>query len=463
MKHQKQRRRLSLPEPGAEAAPLPPPPPTEEAPSARAGLLSRSLPTVEGLIWLGLGVFFVLLRAFNLVTLIGSFMIGMLLLNWLRSLLRGDLSGLRIRRTLQRGVHAGGTAKAKLEIRNGSGRGQPGLAVNERGSCHFRRWSLPELRAGEAASLSYAVAMPRRGRYWFGPVEAATGYPFGLFRSWVRFDKPAESLILPQLGTLHRGRLRRILHSPANPTSVPERHLHRRSAVPADFYGVRDFRPGDSPRWIHWRTTARMGIPMVREFEDTPLDHLVVIVEAWLPRPARELYAQWASLRDQRRAEQQALQQAGERGANLLRGQEQAFLEEVIALRKPLDLLEQAISLAATLCVSWQQQSGTQLVLAAADHGGARPPSRSGGSRAVLRQMEQLAQLEGGPQPDLDGVVRQLAAMELPEGPILAVSPRPSPLAERLHAALRRPVTPLCVADPMVMDCFETQAQAVLL
>ena len=56
-----------------------------------------------------------------------------------------------------------------------------------------------------------------------------------------------------------------------------------------------------------------------------------------------------------------------------------------------------------------------------------------------------------------------LADMELPEGPILALSTRPSPLADQLHAALRRPVTPLNIADHGVFDCFETDAEAVLL
>ena len=69
--------------------------------------------------------------------------------------------------------------------------------------------------------------------------------------------------------------------------------------APADFYGIRSYRPGDSPRWIHWRTTARVGQPMVREFEEPPQQHLTVILEAWLPDPADALMKKWQEARQE--------------------------------------------------------------------------------------------------------------------------------------------------------------------
>jgi hypothetical protein len=452
--HQRARAELAAGAPRRQPLPL-------EAPTQSAHLFWRTIPTFEGVIWLGLAVFFISLRAFNLVTLIGSFMVGMLLLNWLRIALWGSLASLRIRRALPRGVYAGEGADVTLEIHNAGRRSQPALAVDEWGSCHHRRWSLPELPGGRSVALNFRIALPRRGRCYFGPLTIRSGYPFGLFRSWVRFDRLGETIVLPQLGDLHRGRLRQLLHTPAQPSSLPERHLHRRSAVPADFYGVREFRPGDSPRFIHWRTTARVGMPMVREFEETPLDNLVVVLEAWLPRPAAELYQRWANLREQHFQEQAALQQAG-RLAGSLRDRDEALARDEAPIRRPLDLLEKAISLAATLCWNWQQNVGTQLALALADRE-ARVPGLLTSSRGVLAHLESLAVLEGGPEPDLAGVVNQLARTDLPEGPVLVIAARPSPLADQLHAELRRPVSLLNVADAGVFEYFTTPARAVLL
>ena len=55
--------------------------------------------------------------------------------------------------------------------------------------------------------------------------------------------------------------------------------LYVGSSNPYNVHGLRQFRAGDSPRWIHWRTTARRGELMIREFEDMPNDHLVLIVD----------------------------------------------------------------------------------------------------------------------------------------------------------------------------------------
>jgi uncharacterized protein (DUF58 family) len=57
-----------------------------------------------------------------------------------------------------------------------------------------------------------------------------------------------------------------------------------RTAQQQDYHGLRDYRPGDSPRWIHWRTTARLGQPMVKEFEQQNDQDLALLLDPWLPR-----------------------------------------------------------------------------------------------------------------------------------------------------------------------------------
>src|SRR5262249_49364986 len=65
----------------------------------------------------------------------------------------------------------------------------------------------------------------------------------------------------------------------APPSPRRRRRPRRHPTAQAEFHGLRAFRSGDSPRWIHWRTSARCGELMVREFEDVPPDHLVLVVE----------------------------------------------------------------------------------------------------------------------------------------------------------------------------------------
>ena len=45
------------------------------------------------------------------------------------------------------------------------------------------------------------------------------------------------------------------------------------------FHALRDYAPGDDRRHVHWRTTARTGKLMVRQFEETRRSHVVVALD----------------------------------------------------------------------------------------------------------------------------------------------------------------------------------------
>jgi len=57
----------------------------------------------------------------------------------------------------------------------------------------------------------------------------------------------------------------------------------RHGLVEGDFYGLRDWRGGDSRSWIHWRTTARRGKLSVRQFERQANHDLVILLDLWEP------------------------------------------------------------------------------------------------------------------------------------------------------------------------------------
>lgn len=59
-----------------------------------------------------------------------------------------------------------------------------------------------------------------------------------------------------------------------------------------DFYGLRDWREGDSQRWIHWKTSARRGSLFVRQFEQSRSQDLILMVDLWRPaEPSRRDHA----------------------------------------------------------------------------------------------------------------------------------------------------------------------------
>jgi len=57
----------------------------------------------------------------------------------------------------------------------------------------------------------------------------------------------------------------------------------RQGPTDGDYYGLREWRPGDSKRWIHWRTTAKLGKLAVRQFEQQHNRDMALVLDLWQP------------------------------------------------------------------------------------------------------------------------------------------------------------------------------------
>ncbi|MBC8449432.1 MAG: DUF58 domain-containing protein [Chloroflexi bacterium] len=104
----------------------------------------------------------------------------------------------------------------------------------------------------------------QRGRFRLGPMTLSSGDPLGLFH--LQRHLPATSTIIVYPATVD---------IPAFAPSVGylpggEAMRRRTHYVTTNVSGVRDYAPGDSFNRIHWRTTARTGKLMVKEFELDP-------------------------------------------------------------------------------------------------------------------------------------------------------------------------------------------------
>jgi uncharacterized protein (DUF58 family) len=261
------------------------------------------------------------------------------------------------------------------------------------------------------------IVLPRRGPYAWGPVAAVSGYPFGLVRRRLPVAPAAEVVVLPRLGRVHRGRLRHYLRraSPAD-DAIRRRRPQRHPSAQAEFHGLRTWRPGDNPRAIHWRTSARRGELMVREYEDVPSDNLLLVLDPSLPQADR----------------------AG--GA------------------RPEDRFEEVVSLAASVCWEWCRHKGDRLVVAVADGGdevldGVAGPAHG---RRVLRR---LAVVRGG-AADARALPQGLAAFAGVAAAAVVVSAGPSRLAGALAQALHRPVACLDAFAADVRTFYEPPAPA---
>ncbi len=103
--------------------------------------------------------------------------------------------------------------------------------------------------------------LPRsRGRMTLGVVRISTTFPFGLARKSVNFEIPATAIVYPVELPICQGVLRKL--------SVRADSGVGGAVSPGlgdEFYGLREYSDGDSPRWIAWRRSARTGQLVVRQ------------------------------------------------------------------------------------------------------------------------------------------------------------------------------------------------------
>lgn len=197
-------------------------------------------------------------------------------------------------RRLPRYGSAGLPIPYQVVIRNNSGRLQRGLEVLDQlaempGPARPFAWiktERPRLSVGALPSLlpkGQAVAnielhAPRRGIIRWAKLTVARPDPLGLVRAFRTQPAPDQVTILPR-------------RYPLPPIPLPGHARYQQGGVALaasvgqsdEFVSLRDYRPGDPLRHIHWKSWARRGAPVVREFEDEFFVRHALVLDTFAP------------------------------------------------------------------------------------------------------------------------------------------------------------------------------------
>jgi uncharacterized protein (DUF58 family) len=139
---------------------------------------------------------------------------------------------------------------------------------------------LPCLAPQSTRSGRCAWRLPRRGPVSECTLTVMSSFPFGLVERRLVFTLPTELLALPRLGTL------RELGSLLQPAAGARRRRTATRQGHEEFFGLRDWREGESPRLVHWKTSARRGRPVVRELEGEDRPPVRIVLSGFVPPPA---------------------------------------------------------------------------------------------------------------------------------------------------------------------------------
>lgn len=138
------------------------------------------------------------------------------------------------------------------------------------------------MTSGQPCQLRLEVQPARRGWMELPPLLVATSYPFGLVRCARDLCRGQRALVVPAAGKVHTVGMLRFLERKQARQELETRANRVRPSSMGEFHGLRPWRAGDSSRLIHWRTSARLGQPMVREHEAPGRQALLILVDPGL-------------------------------------------------------------------------------------------------------------------------------------------------------------------------------------
>ena len=189
---------------------------------------------------------------------------------------RHKLRGLVAGRTAPASMQAGETARVNLTVGNPSSTRRLFLYVSDtlppRAGSDSPLHLIPAIDPGGSIRSDYLLHTPLRGVYQLGPLRLHAADTLGLTTFARQIDSIDEVIVYPTP----------LLLPPLWPRAaagrLPRQTVRAPSEQGSDFFGIREYVPGDDPRRIHWPTTARRDRLMTVQYaQEEALEGLIVL------------------------------------------------------------------------------------------------------------------------------------------------------------------------------------------
>lgn len=170
-------------------------------------------------------------------------------------------------------VQEGEGCAGVLTVRNDSKKRSRSIDATEQLGRDVIRLTIPPIAANDIHIESYRLSTNRRGCYTVGPLRIGHSDPFHLVTA-TQVDTAEQTLWV-------HPRIHRVSPIPtgrADDIEGPASRTAPRGGVA--FHSLREYTPGDDPRLIHWRSTARTGTLMVRHTVVTNEPRLLIVLDS---------------------------------------------------------------------------------------------------------------------------------------------------------------------------------------
>ncbi|QZY51123.1 DUF58 domain-containing protein [Leucobacter tenebrionis] len=173
----------------------------------------------------------------------------------------------------RRSVTVGGRVQVRVIVENGGSRpALPAVAELPVGPA-LRELAVPFIGPGAEIELPVQVPAVRRGVIAVGPLTVARRDPVGLLRREVTWPERHLVHVHPALAPLPQ-------NSAGLVRDLEGASTRRLTDSDLSFYAVREYAPGDAMRHVHWKSTAKTGTLMVRQYEESQTARVAVLFDA---------------------------------------------------------------------------------------------------------------------------------------------------------------------------------------
>lgn len=143
---------------------------------------------------------------------------------------------------------------------------------------YAREQSIPTIQPGSEYEITASILPLRRGYIQLDSLHILKPDPLGLTRSGLKCKSYDRILILPKIYDIP---------SP----NIPGLRKYQPGGVAlassvgnsGEFFSLRDYRPGDPLRHIHWKSWAKARKPVVKEYQDEYFVRHALILDTFIP------------------------------------------------------------------------------------------------------------------------------------------------------------------------------------
>ncbi len=153
--------------------------------------------------------------------------------------------------------------------------------IQRSSGAHSTERLLPDLAPGRGADIEMQLTPLRRGQLRLLGVRLARPDPLGIFKACILTPAPESLMVMPKRYPVAWVDLEGVpINRAGGPTPAAT------VGDSEEFVALREYRPRDPLRHIHWRSWARLGRPIVKEFQNESFTRQALVLDTFGSTPA---------------------------------------------------------------------------------------------------------------------------------------------------------------------------------